>query len=284
MCPCYYRRVEDPALKWWHVRWRLAGRIISRFAIVSGKIAGLLCLIAIVAGGILYLLQPWLFSQHLGKTDPQLRIIPISLSSKVEAPLSSSSIDRFGVKFLMPNKAMVSTAKFQQTTLVRFPNGTLEFLGPLRDEDSIAFGSVHSNNDAEKLLSQEMLHSQLKLLQAAMLVTPEQVKWWRFRSSQNRRAEVLLLLKFVALTEYSPLHSLTIRPIYTISSGEFRGFQFGDPDKPPYDTHIDLFDGAILVIISRLISADSKGTDKSSLRRKLMRWWPRSGLSRTTDL
>jgi hypothetical protein len=77
-----------------------------------------------------------------------------------------------------------------------------------------------------------------------MLVTPEQVKWWRFRSSQNEKAALLLLLKFVSLTESSPLHTLTIRPIYTIVSGEFRGFQFGNPDIPLYDTRIDLFDGA----------------------------------------
>ena len=39
------------------------------------------------------------------------------------------------------------------------------------------------------------------------------------------------------------MHSLSVRPIYTIANGEFRGYQFGDPDNPPYDTHIDLFDG-----------------------------------------
>jgi hypothetical protein len=196
-----HQRVEDRALKWWHVRWRLAGRIISRSAIVSGKILGLLCLIAAVGCGVLYLLQPWLFSHHLGNADHQLCIIPVSLVSKAEAPLSSSSIDRYGVKFLLPNKALVSNTKPEQTTLVRFPNGMLEFPHPLRYEDSIVFSSVHSNNDAEKLLTQEMLHSQFKLLQAAMSVTPEQVKWWRFRSSQNERAELLLFLKFVALTE-----------------------------------------------------------------------------------
>jgi hypothetical protein len=40
------------------------------------------------------------------------------------------------------------------------------------------------------------------------------------------------------------VHALTIRPIYTIASGEFSGFQFGDPNIPPYDTRIDLFDAA----------------------------------------
>lgn len=235
--------MEDIALKWWHVRWRLGGRIISRFAIVFGKIVGLLCLIAAVLGAFFYLLQPWIFSRHLSKSDPQLKVVPIALSNKAESHPSSASIDRYGVKFLLPNKAADKTTNLQQTTLVRFPNGMLEFR-PLRDEDSIVLGSVESDKDAEELLSQEMLHSQFKLLQAAMLVTPEQVKWWRFRSRQNKRAELLLFLKFVALTQYSPMHTVTVRPIYTIASGQFRGFQFGDPDNPPYDTHIDLFDDA----------------------------------------
>jgi hypothetical protein len=201
-------------------------------------------LVAALAWGVLYLLQPWLLSQRLGKNDPQLNLGPVSLSNKTEAPLSNSSIDRGGIKFLLPNEATVSTTNFQQTTLVRFPNGMLTFSGPLRDEDSIAFRAVRAHKDAEKLLTRQEFNSQLTLLQTAMLATPEQVKWWRLRSSQNQRAWLLLLVKFVALTDYSPLNSLTIRPLYPIASGEFRGFQFGDPDKSPYETHIDLFDGA----------------------------------------
>lgn len=234
--------MEDQALKWWHVRWGFAGRIISRFAIVSGKIIGLLLLVAALGGGLLYLLQPWLSSQHLGKTDPQLSIIPVSIPSKDEAPLSNSSIEHYGFMFRLPNKGIART--IEQTTLVRFPNGILEFPRPSRYEGSLLFTAVHSDNDAKKLLSQEMLHSQFKVLQAAMLATPEQVKWWRFRSSQNRRAALLLVSKFVALTESSPGHLFGIRPIYAIASGEFHGFQLGNPDVPPYDARIDLFDGA----------------------------------------
>jgi hypothetical protein len=78
-----------------------------------------------------------------------------------------------------------------------------------------------------------------------MSVTPGQIKWWRFRSSQNERAELLLYLKFIALTEFSPAHAINeARPVYTIASGDFRGFQLGDPGVPPYDTRINLFDGA----------------------------------------
>ncbi|WP_348260688.1 hypothetical protein P8935_12840 [Telmatobacter sp. DSM 110680] len=234
--------MEDQALKWWHVRWGLAGRIISRFAIVSGKLIGLLFLVGAVGWGVLYLLQPWLSSQHLGKIDPQLSIIPVSISNKAESPLSNSNIEHYGFIFRLPNKGIART--IEQTTLVRFPNGMLEFPRPERYEDSLVFASTHNDEHVEKLLGREMLHSQFKLMQVAMLATPEQVKWWRFRSSQNERASLLLVLKFIALTESSPVHALTIRPVYTISSGEFHGFQVGNPDVPPYEARIDLYDGA----------------------------------------
>lgn len=248
--------MEDAALKWWHVRWGLAGRIITRFAIASGKIIGVLCLIAIAAAGVVYLLQPWLSSEHLRKFDPQLSLIPTELPSKVEVQLSSSSIDHFGVEFRLPNNATVIAKKFQHSTFAQFPNGTFEFLGPLDDQDSIVFASVRDDKDAQKLLTPEMLHSRMKLLQAAMSVAPEQVKWWRLRSSRNRETELLLEIKFVALTEYSALHSLDIRPIYTISISDFRGFQFGDPGRAPYDTHVDLFDSS-----DRHFAFDISGTD-----------------------
>jgi len=253
-CACYHLRVEEQALKWWHVRWGLAGRIISQFAAVTGKIIGLLCLVAAVGLGVLYLLQPWLSSQRLSKFDPQLSITPVSLSTETEAPLSRSSIAQFGFEFRLPNKAFAR--RFKETVLVAFPSGRLEFPRSLNDEDSVIFGPVQSDDDAKKLLGPELLHSKYKLLQAAMSATPEQVKWWRFRSSQNQRAALLLLLKFVALTEFTPMHSLAIRPIYTIASGEFRGYEFGDPAKPPYDTHVDLYGGA-----TRHIAFDISGVD-----------------------
>ncbi len=199
-------------------------------------------MIAAVGCGVLYLLQPWLSSNHLGKFDPQLSIIPVSLSNKTEGPLSNSSVEQFGFEFRLPNTGIAR--RFDKTGLVVFPNGWLEFPRTLNDGDSVIFGPVHSDKDAKKLLDPELLQTKFKLIQAAMSVKPEQVKWWRLRSSQNRRAALLLFLKFVALTESDSMHSLTVRPIYMISSGEFRGFQLGNPDAPPYNTHIDLFDGS----------------------------------------
>jgi hypothetical protein len=175
--------VEEQILKWWHVRWGLAGRAIARSAVVTGKIIGLLCVIAAVGCGVLYLLQPWLSSNHLGKFDPQLSIIPVSLSNKTESPLSSSSVEQFGFEFRLPYKGIAK--KLGQSGLVIFPSGRLEFPRSMNDGDLVIFGPVHSDNDAKKLLGQELLQSKFRLIQAAMSVKPEQVKWWRFRSSQK---------------------------------------------------------------------------------------------------
>jgi len=76
----------------------------------------MLCLIAAVGFGVLYLLQPWWASQRLGKFDPQLSLIPVSLSSETEAPLSNSSIEQFGFEFRLPNKGLQNGKLCDQPT------------------------------------------------------------------------------------------------------------------------------------------------------------------------
>lgn len=234
--------MEDQALKWWHVRWGLAGRIIARFAIVSGKIIGLLGLVAALCGGTVYLISPWLVSRWLGKADPRLNLVPISLSTDSEVPLSKSTVDRYGFSIPLPKGEVGSTANGKQITMVRLPNGMLIVNYPLRESDWTVSELVRLNKDAEKLLGPEILHSKFKLMQAAMSETSEEVKWWRFRSSQNQRAELLLSTKFLVLLNPFSLHDGAIHPIYSIVFGEFRGFQVGSPNVSPYDAHIDLFD------------------------------------------
>lgn len=97
---------------------------------------------------------------------------------------------------------------------------------------------------AQRLLGKEVLRSKFSLMQAAMQATPEQVKWWRFRTLANERVEYLLFTKYSAISLSFSFHSFTIRPIYTIGFGEVHGFQIGSPDVAPYDAHIDLFDAA----------------------------------------
>jgi hypothetical protein len=235
--------VENQELKWWQVRWGLAGRVIFRIATVSAKIIGLLCLVAAVGYGVLYLILPWLASRQIGKVDPRLSMVPISLPTKGEAPLSDASFDRYGFKFQLPNVEIVKTIGGELTTVVLFRNGgDLMVRNTSRDAGIFAF--VTNDKRAQRLFGQDVSHSKFKLMQAAMSATPEQAKWWRFRSSENERVEYLLGTKFSALTLSASPHAFTLGPIYTIAYGGFRGFQLGNPDVPPYEAHLDLFDGA----------------------------------------
>ncbi|MGA2170636.1 MAG: hypothetical protein ABSG62_20800 [Terracidiphilus sp.] len=220
----------------------MAGRAISRFAIVSGKIIGSLCLVAAVGYGVIYLISPWLTSQRMSIVDPRLSIVPADLPSKVEAPLSSASIDCYGFTLRLPNE-VAKTIRGDLFTMVLFRNGgNLVSQNMLRDPGTLGF--TISEKHAQRLLGEEVLRSKFSLMQAAMWVTPEQVKWWRFRTLPNERVEYLLFTKFSAISQLASLHSFTIRPIYTIASGEFRGFQVGNPDVAPYEAHVDLFDAA----------------------------------------
>lgn len=239
---CYHRSVKDQELKWWQVRWGLAGRAIFRLATVAGKIVGLLCLVAAVGYGVLYLISPWLASKQLGKVDPRLSMVPLSLPRKGEAPLSDASIDRYGFKFQLPNEEIVKTIRGELTTVVVFSNGG-DLVVPNTSRDAGIFAFVTNGEHAQRLLGQDLNDSKFKVMKAVMSATPEQAKWWRFRSSDNERVEYLLGTKFSVLTQSASPHAFTLGPIYTIAFGEFCGFQLGNPDVPPYETHLDLFDG-----------------------------------------
>ena len=221
--PCYHRRVEDQALKWWHVRWTLAGRIVSRFAKVSGKIIGLLCLGALIICSAYYLLSPWITAQGL-KSDPRFGLVPVSLSGKAEAPLSSAIIEGYGFNIKFPRGVVIHTA--EDTMIVQSRDGEIWIKNAPSDVNDLVFGAV-LNKGAQKLLEQGLLRSKFKLMQAVMSTTPDQVKWWRLRSRQNQRAEFLLLTKLTVLV--GSIHRLT--PIYAISSGEIRGFRVGESER-----------------------------------------------------
>jgi hypothetical protein len=234
--------VADQNLKWWHVRWRLAGRVISRFAIVFAKIIGSLCLVAAVGYGAFYLMSPWLTSQRLNKFDPRLSIVPADLPTKVEAPLSNASIDCYGFTLRLPNE-VARTSRGDVFTIVMFRNGGGLMIQNMSRDPGILELTI-SDTHAQRLLGRELLRSKFSLMQAAMRATPEQVKWWRFHTLANERVVDLLITKFSVISQLLSLHSFTVRPIYAIASGEFHGFQVGNPDVAPYEVHVDLFDAA----------------------------------------
>jgi hypothetical protein len=235
--------VADQELKWWHVRWRLAGRAISRVAIFSGKVFGLLCLVAAIGYGVLYFITPWLVSQRICKVDPRLSLVPTDLPTKAEVPLSNATIVRYGFRISLPNEEIAKTIQGDFISMVSFRNGGfLTIHNPSRDSGvlDIMIGDKH----VERFIGQKGIQSKFKLTQAAMWTTPEHAKWWKFHTLENERVEYLLLTKFSILANSTSLHAFTLGPIYAISAGGFRGFQIGDPEVPPYEAHVDLFDGS----------------------------------------
>ncbi|MGA3032698.1 MAG: hypothetical protein ABSD70_05415 [Terracidiphilus sp.] len=232
--------MQDQELKWWHVRWRLAGRAISRFAIVSGKIIGSLCLIAAIGYSALYLMSPWLSAKRMSKVDPRLSLVPANLPTNAESPLSNASIDCYGIRLSLPSESVVDVFQGDWITSVRFRNG-----GILMVEDTSHnpgwLGIAIGERNTQRLFGKEVLSSKFKLMQAAMWATPDQAKWWRLRALENQRIEYLLVAKFFLLAVPSR-YGFTLGPIYKIDGGEFRGFQIGNPSVAPYEAHLDLFD------------------------------------------
>jgi hypothetical protein len=94
---------------------------------------------------------------------------------------------------------------------------------------------VRSDAGLSQIVGQETLRSNYALTAAGMAATPGQVKWWR-TARGNARSMFLLSMKMTAI------HGLG--PIYTVHSGEFHGFQEGNPSVSPYRVRLDLFDGA----------------------------------------
>ena len=212
-----------------------------RFALIFSKVIAILVLITAIGYGVIYAIAPWLASQRMRKFEPRLSLVPVDLPFKAEVPLHNGTIDRYGYRVPFPNEEIAKTYQGDLITEVSFSNGGfLTIHNPSRNSGVLEIAITDKH--AERLLGKELFQSKFKLMQAAMWATPEQVKWWRFRNSENERAHYLLLTKFVVVFP-SGGSPPTLRPIYSVSAGVFRGFQIGDPNVSPYEAHLDLFDG-----------------------------------------
>ena len=171
-----------------------------------------------------------------------MSLVPIDLPSKAEALLHNGTIDRYGYRVSLPNEEIAKTYQGDLMTSVSLSNGGYLIIhNPSRDSGILEIAVTDKR--MKRSVGQELFQSKFKLMQAAMLATPDQVKWWRFRNAENEKAHYLLLTKFV-LVFISGSSSPALRPIYSISAGVFRGFQIGDPNVSPYEAHLDLFDGS----------------------------------------
>jgi hypothetical protein len=84
-----------------------------------------------------------------------------------------------------------------------------------------------------KVIGSRTLSSNYELMSAEANATPAEVKWWAMRA-HNVRSLILLMNKSMNVSEVNAIHS--------VRSNVMRGFQYGDPDVPPYFVQLDLFD------------------------------------------
>jgi len=223
----------------------LAGCVVSRWALISGKVVALLCLIAALGYGVIYLTFPWLTSQRMSRVDPRLAFVPADLPTKAEVLLSDATIDCYGFSIRLPNEEVAKTFNGPFVTVVRFRNGGMLLIHNTSSNSGM-LGVANSDKHVAGLIGQGAFQSKFSLMQAAMRTTPDDAKWWKFRTLENERVEYLLLTKFSVLTSIDSPHAFTLGPLYAISVGGLRGFQIGNPDVSPYEAHVDLFDATDL--------------------------------------
>jgi hypothetical protein len=150
-------------------------------------------------------------------------------------------MDGYGFAVRLPNEEISKTLQGDLATVVLFRRGgSLTFHNP--SGNSGILGYAISDKRTEGWAGKAAVRSKFQLMQAALGATPEQAKWWRFRTAENVRVDYLLTTKYLILTRIESPEAYKLGPIYTVSTGGFRGFQIGNPDLPPYEAHLDLFD------------------------------------------
>lgn len=116
--------------------------------------------------------------------------------------------------------------------------GELLIFNPATQVDGVKImrgSTVSQQTTMEKVFGKRALKSNYEFMAAEVEAKPDQIRWWSSRE-RNIRNYVLLLNKSGALRGS--------HKIYTLTSGELRGFQFGDPSVAPHIVQLDLFDPA----------------------------------------
>jgi hypothetical protein len=213
-------------------------RLLSR---TFSKILFLICLAASMGYCANYLLVPWLDSERLSRNDHRLGIVPSTLPNNIGAPLANPSIEIYGFRFQIPKKEIPLVLKDDQKTVIQFRDGSLIIRDMTSDKGSLLSNSEIERTNAEKLLGNKTVQSDYALMEEALSATPGQVKWWKFRTAENKRAELLISLKHNILAEEFSSTASANSSVYKFAIGEFQGFQFGSPDFAPNQIHVEIF-------------------------------------------
>ena len=179
----------------------------------------------------------WHFAREASQAHQNLSVVPTDLKDTTIGKLKGPRIEKFGFSFQVPWSDIEHERNAKSASALFFRDGAgLIVFDPADEVDGariIRGNTAREQQLMNRVLGSQALSSNYELMAAELQSTPGEVKWWATRE-QNVRSLILLTHKGVHLGD--------AKVIYEIHSGTLRGFQYGDPNSPPYRVNLELFD------------------------------------------
>lgn len=216
--------------------------------LVTLAIASLLCIAYLWFFGVATMLS--LEARYIGWKTPIVRKTPTELPDQSIAQVSGRKLTYFGYEFEVPWE--VEDAKSKQIgkmQLISFRSGNtlLVSRGAPKEfvNDFLSTGKADSPG-LRALYGEDVLQSDYSLKERILEATPDEVGLFTSRNDAVGSA-MLLIIKGVMMPRGAQ------SGIYRIRTGNFRGFQFGDPQSRPKSLDIEIYneDGGLGFIFSQ---------------------------------
>jgi hypothetical protein len=179
----------------------------------------------------------WHFARETSRYRQNLGVVPTALRETRIEELRGPRIDKFGTSFRVPWSDIEHETNAKSATVLTFKEGAGLFIFDPTDQVDGAKTMRGTTTRQLRLMTNifgsQALQSNYELMAAEVQALPADVKWWVGRS-RNIRSFILLTYKSSDLLDATAIHE--------IHSSVVRGFQFGEPNVPPYRVGLDLFD------------------------------------------
>jgi hypothetical protein len=217
---------------------RLVGRILITVAAALG----------IVFAGVNWI-GPVAFSFYAAEKAPSVaRIVPVELKDKSVSKADGTKLSYFGYEFEVPwNDLDETQTKFfpkdkpEKTKVdLRFHSGLRLVFSAHSSRESVTdlpsdFST--SSRDLESVFGPETMKSDYSFAKALYEFTPDDMNYWTMSQEAGKRAELLLLVKSLALPKSAETG------IFTLQNQSYKGFQQGNPRVRQNGIVVDLYSG-----------------------------------------
>lgn len=182
----------------------------------------------------------WWLARHVDVDDPIVALVPQQLKDTGVADLKDGMvITHFGYSIQVPWTKATVVKDYTSVEATGFEDGSsLLMFNPGDHLDMLTTQSGNATAAREglrSLLGDQAMKSHFDYARAEFNARPGEVSLFHSRRS-NTRSYMLLTMKSLDIQK-------GVTEIYTISSPNLRGFQFGDPHLSPMFIELLLFDG-----------------------------------------